>query len=191
MILTLANILTLSRIVLVPFFLAAFIKGWAGWALAIFCIAGATDLIDGTVARLFSRPSKWGAILDPMADKFLVQSCFIALGVTGVLPWWFVVLAFTRDLVIIVGIVYLRYKDAPLPYRPTIVSKFATLFQLALAVIALVALWKPVIAFGNHSLMNVLMWTMYATAILILISGVQYVSIGLELIRNRKVQRAT
>ena len=84
MIITLANMLTLSRLVLVPFFIAAFVAGEMGWAFAIFCIAGATDLIDGTVARKFSRPTRWGAIVDPIADKCLVQSCFISLAVVGV-----------------------------------------------------------------------------------------------------------
>jgi len=188
---TFANFLTLSRLALVPFFLVALIVGESGWALSLFCIAGATDLIDGTVARKWSRPSKWGAILDPLADKCLVQSCFIALGVIGVLPWWFVGLAFARDIIIVVGIIYLEYKAAQLPYRPTIVSKFATLFQLLVAILALVMLWRPYAELWGRPLSVYLSWAVYVAAALVLASGIKYVIMGFELLKQRRAHGAS
>lgn len=187
---TLANFLTLSRIIIVPFFIYAFVLSEWGWALALFCIAGATDMIDGTVARKWSRPSRWGAILDPIADKCLVQSCFIALGVVGVLPWWFVILALMRDLMITGGILYLMHENVTLPYRPALVSKFATLFQLAVAILALVWLWKPGASLLGHGISEWLIWTMLITAVLILISGIKYVVMGLDIMKHNRAEHA-
>jgi cardiolipin synthase len=187
---TLANSLTLMRLVIVPFFIYVFVLGEWGLALLLFCIAGATDLIDGTVARKFSRPTRFGAMLDPVADKFLVQSCFIALGVVGVLPWWFVVLAFLRDIMITTGILYLILENATLPYRPAMVSKFATLFQMAVAILAMFSLWKPdQVALGRN--IDVwLMGTILVTAVLILVSGIKYVGMGLDILRQHRERHA-
>ena len=187
---TLANSLTLMRIAIVPFFIYAFVLGEWGLALLLFFIAGATDLVDGTVARKFGRPTRFGAMLDPVADKFLVQSCFIALGVVGVLPWWFVVLAFLRDLMITTGILYLMREDVPFPYKPAMVSKFATLLQMAVAILAMISLWKPdMVALGR----NVDVWLMGAilvTAVLILLSGIKYIGMGLDILRRHRERHA-
>jgi cardiolipin synthase len=187
---TLANSLTLMRIAIVPFFIYVFVLGEWGLALLLFCIAGATDLVDGTVARKFGRPTRFGAMLDPIADKFLVQSCFIALGVVGVLPWWFVILAFLRDLMITTGILYLVLEDVTLPYKPAMVSKFATLFQMAVAILALVSLWKPdLVALGR----NVDIWLIGAilvTAVLLFLSGIKYVTMGLDILKQHRERHA-
>lgn len=190
MTMTLANSLTLMRIAIVPFFIYAFVLEEWGLALLLFCIAGATDLIDGTVARKFSRPTRFGAMLDPIADKCLVQSCFIALGVVGVLPWWFVVLAFMRDLMITTGILYLIHENANLPYRPALVSKFATLFQLAVAILGLVWLWRPHASFLGRDISGILICAMLIAAVLILISGIKYVAMGLHILRQHRERHA-
>lgn len=190
MTMTLANSLTLMRIAIVPFFVYVFVLDEWGLALLLFCIAGATDLIDGTVARKFGRPTRFGAMLDPLADKCLVQSCFIALGVVGVLPWWFVILAFARDLMITVGILYLIHQNANLPYRPALVSKFATLFQLAVAILALVWLWQPRVALLGKAISEWLIWAMLITAVLILISGIKYIAMGLDILRRHRERHA-
>ena len=94
---TVANILTTIRFVLTPVFIAAFVMGQHAWAIILFCVAGFTDMIDGTVARLLKQPSVKGALLDPLADKFLVQSCFICLFAAGIIPWWLYIIFFYRD----------------------------------------------------------------------------------------------
>jgi len=175
-----ANMLTLSRLVLVPFYIASFALGYKGEAFVIFCIAGTTDLIDGTVARFFGEQSKWGALIDPVADKLLMQSCFISLVVTGFIPQWFFALAFARDLVIVSGIFYLERKKFELPYKPTWISKFATLFQLGVAVLGLLRWWNPSLELADWQ-----MWTIYITAALIIISGVKYVLMGFEILRKK------
>ncbi len=185
--LTAANILTLSRLVLAPVFVVLFVIGQYGWALAVFIFAGFTDLIDGTVARMLRQRSQGGALLDPIADKLLVQSCFISLAWIGALPWWFAALALARDVMIVGGIFYLEHVRAPLPYRPAVISKFATLFQIGTAVLGLVTIWKPELMISGVRADELLVWTIYATAALIVASGARYVSMGLQILRQHRL----
>lgn len=177
-----ANLLTLSRLVLAPVFVAAFLAGQKGTAFAVFCVAGFTDLIDGTVARLLKQHSKGGALLDPMADKLLMQSAFVLLFLSGLLPWWFFVLALFRDLMIVSGIIYFEVKKAALPYRPTWVSKFATLFGLLVAVLGLLRWWRRDLVPLELSLWH--FGVICVTTALIAVSGAQYIIMGLKIRRG-------
>jgi len=179
---TAANILTLSRLVLTPVFLVVFVLGFKAWALVIFCVAGFTDLIDGTVARMTGQLSKSGALLDPLADKLLVESSFFALAVAGFLPWWFFGIAFTRDLMIVSGIFYLDNIKAELPYKPLWTSKVATLFQIIVAILGLIA-WMDQRAATSSQVFEV---AVFIAAALIIASGIQYIHMGLGLLRNAR-----
>ncbi len=183
-----ANVLTLLRLILVPFFLAAFIMGKMGWALFLFCMAAATDLIDGTVARMLRQHSKGGAFLDPLADKCLVQSCFIALGIKGILPWWFVILALARDIAIVGGIAYFKRAHIELPYGAATVSKFATLLQSIVAVLGIISIWKPHAQAAGAPLWQWLGWAIYVAAALIILSWIKYISMGLTILREHKLK---
>lgn len=185
---TVANILTTVRLILTPVFVAAFIVGQHAWAILVFCVAGFTDLIDGTVARMLKEPSAKGALLDPLADKFLVQSCFVCLFFAGVVPWWFFLLAFARDLMIVGGIFYLEYRKFELPYRATWSSKIATLFQLAVAIVGLILWWQPSIAIGPLTLSHFYLGMIIATAFLLVVSGTQYVIIGLGILKENRMR---
>ena len=180
---TAADYLTLSRLVMAPFVVVLFAKGLDGWALILFGIAGVTDLIDGTVARLFGQSSIGGALLDPIADKVLVQSCFIALGLTGILPWWFVALAFARDAMIIGGIIFLEVRRAPLPYRAAITSKIAMVLQLGVAMLGITLHMRPGIALLGIELARALEVMLVLAACLIVASGANYVVMGLRILR--------
>jgi cardiolipin synthase len=186
---TVANILTTLRLVLTPVFVVLFIVGQHAWAILTFCVAGFTDLIDGTVARLLKQPSMKGALLDPLADKFLVQSCFFCLFFSGIIPWWFFVLALGRDLMIVGGIFYLEYRKFELPYRATWSSKIATLFQLAVAIVGLILWSQPSMAIGLLSLSHFYFGMIVATACLLVISGTQYVLIGLGILKENRIRR--
>ena len=188
--LTPADMLTLSRLVLTPVFLALFLVGQTGWAIVVFCVAGLTDLVDGTVARLCGHPSKAGAILDPLADKALVQTCFIALAVVRVLPLWFVLLAAARDVMILGGILYLSRIQAKLPFKAAVVSKIATFFMLAVAVSGLLMRYDPSLFFLGRSIQWWVAYSVIATAALLIVSGIRYVMIGFEIVRRRSASRA-
>ena len=79
---TLPNILTLLRILAIPFFAIALWYGHHGKACAIFAVAGFTDLLDGYIARTFDMKSDLGAILDPVADKLLMTTAFVLMALS-------------------------------------------------------------------------------------------------------------
>jgi len=181
---TLANAITLLRLVLVPVFIVLFVRDERGWAFAVFCIAGGSDLIDGTVARIMKQSSNWGAILDPIADKLLLESAFICLVIVGVLPLWFFLLALSRDLMIISGITYFKVRRIAFPHRAIWASKFATLAQMATIIVGLIIFWRPTISVASVSLNTLLVAFLGAASALIVVSGFLYVRLGLQLHRR-------
>lgn len=182
---TVANAITLVRIVLAPVFIYFFATGARGEALVVFAIAGGSDLIDGTVARLLKQPSTWGALLDPMADKVLLESAFVCLVIAGVVPLWFFLLAFGRDLMIVGGIIYLRVRRIPLRMHPLWSSKFATLMQIATIIVGLLMMWRPSLAVASIEIADVLRTSMVMTAMLILFSGALYIRMGLKILKGQ------
>lgn len=185
---TIANILTASRIVIVPFFVACFVLDSRRLAILLFCVAGFTDLIDGTVARVLKQPSRAGAIMDPIADKLLLQSSFLALVLLDLLPLWFFMVALARDVMIVAGIIYLLKIDAALPYRPAWSSKLATLFQLAVAMLGLVRWWRPDMSIAGYDIKSLQEAAVVVAFVLIVLSGVKYVTQGLDILRRRRLK---
>src|SRR5262249_41883884 len=100
----LPNLLTLSRLALVPFIIQAILDGRHLAALALFAIAAATDLLDGAAARRFGISTPVGAYLDPIADKCLMSGVFLALAMARLAPWWFVCVVFGRDIYILLSV---------------------------------------------------------------------------------------
>jgi cardiolipin synthase len=103
MLLNIPNILTLGRILAVPLFLSLLVEGEHDAALIIFFLAGLTDGIDGLIARMYDLRTELGAHLDPLADKLLVVSAFIALTIGGDMPRPLMIVVLTRDVVILGG----------------------------------------------------------------------------------------
>lgn len=134
---TLANGLTALRIALAPIFLVLYIGGDRMRALAAFAAAAATDVLDGLAARALRQPSRLGAFLDPIADKFLAACALIALAATGRLPWWLPALVVTRDLAQLAGAAFLRTTHHAVPVAPTRIGKYATVAVAATVVVAL------------------------------------------------------
>jgi cardiolipin synthase len=142
--LTLANQLTLLRIVLVPVFALCMLYGLPGWALLVFTVAGVTDLFDGLIARLSGRPTTIGAWLDPMADKLLVVTMFVMLTMPGMgfanrLPLWLTVLVISRDLGIVLTVAVVNLAVARRTFMPSLLGKAATLVFVVTGVYTLYA----------------------------------------------------
>ncbi len=188
---TVANILTLSRLVLAPIFAVVLLMGNLGLALVLFMIAGFTDLIDGTIARVLKQHSRGGALLDPLADKTLVQTCFLLLAIIGVIPWWFALLSLCRDIMIVSGIFYLEHIRATLPYRASIASKCATFVQLLVAIAGLVSRWRPETVIAGLSIETLLTGCIVVAAILIVISGGQYIAQGIGILREHRLKQVS
>lgn len=131
--LNLANSVTLGRVFLIPVIFWLMISGHMQWAAVTFVVAGASDAVDGYLAKNFDQQTTLGAYLDPMADKLLIVSVYIALGTAGHLPLWLVIGVVSRDILIVLGVLLLRVVGQPLTIRPLIVSKANTAAQIVLA----------------------------------------------------------
>src|SRR5437870_3091646 len=103
--LNLANLFTLSRMVMTPLIIRDIFDGQHARALVLFFLAALTDSIDGWLARVVSGPSQAGAYLDPIADKCLMSGIFLALGAADIVPWWFVAVVLGRDVYILLAVV--------------------------------------------------------------------------------------
>jgi cardiolipin synthase len=136
---TIPNILTLIRILLTPVLIWLLLDHRFGDALLVFLLAGLTDGLDGLIARLFNQKSTLGAYLDPVADKLLLVSSFILLGALGLLPTWLVVVAVSRDAIIVLGVITLAFHGIPVEIRPSGLSKITTLFELITVFITLIS----------------------------------------------------
>jgi len=174
---TVPNILTLSRITITPWIGLLLARQEYPTALPVLFFTGMSDALDGFLARRFGMGSPLGAKLDPIADKFLVATVFLALAFNGSLPWWFVVLAFARDLLILGFAAWAIATGTKVELSPTIWGKVSTALQLLLA--------------GGVVLHAALGWAWFAPVIPLLLwsstamtlwSGVHYAWTGSQLL---------
>ena len=134
------NLITLGRILLVPVIIWAITSGQMAAAFVLFVIAGISDAIDGFLAKRFHMQSEMGALLDPLADKALLVSIYVALGISADLPRWLVILVVSRDIIIIGAVIVSWLLDRPIPMKPLMISKINTVAQVAYAALALATL---------------------------------------------------
>lgn len=127
-----ANLVTLLRLVLTPVVIWLLLDGQSGPAFALFLLAGITDAVDGMIAKRFNQQTELGAYLDPIADKALLVSVFVTLGVLQELPVWLVVLAVSRDAMIVGGVLLSYTLGNPLVMKPLLISKANTVAQIVL-----------------------------------------------------------
>ena len=180
--LTVANGVTAVRAILVPFIIMALIDHNYREAFWLTLIAGASDAIDGVIARTFSHKSWLGAYLDPLADKLLITGLFVMLAIQGELPLWLVALAFARDAAIVVTVAaFRRAKGIPLRMRPLFISKINTFVQVALIVATLAHLAHVVTLSEEQRLFFVI-----AAAVTTVASWIAYLIEGLRALRQRQ-----
>ena len=146
-ILTVANQLTFLRILAVPAFVLLLLYGYLGWALVVFLGAGATDALDGLIARRANQRTSLGAWLDPMADKLLVVTTFITLTLPGVnvtnhIPLWLTVLLISRDIVIVSVVAVVNLAVGPRTFRPSRLGKAATATYIMVSLVFLYFNWR-------------------------------------------------
>ena len=171
--LTIPNLITLFRIILTPLFIIFLIQGNYRKALAVFVLAGVSDMADGLIARTWQQKSRLGSYLDPLADKILMAASFVTLSIYHQIPSWLTVLVLSRDVVLAVGVVIFRLADIPLVVRPSLAGKWTTTFQLiTVGFVLLSKIWvfPPLV-------LPVLFWV---TGALTVISGMQYFYRGIK-----------
>lgn len=164
---TIPNLITTLRIILVPIFVIYLINDRFLPALILFVLAGLSDGADGLLARLLNQKSRLGSYLDPLADKFLLIAAFVILAFRGVIPPWLTVTVITRDILILLGVLILFLTKQDIAINPSILSKLTTCVQLTTVFLVLV---------GNHfHLFSGLIPVVYVvTGILTIASGLHY-----------------
>ncbi|MBX5483407.1 MAG: CDP-alcohol phosphatidyltransferase family protein [Myxococcaceae bacterium] len=132
--LNIPNAISLARLVLVPVFLWLRLRGEPEWALGVFVIASASDLLDGFLARVLNQRSRLGGVIDPVADKLLVVTALATLVAEGTLPGWLLAVLLIRDVPMAIGAWVVRRKRLAIPTMPSRVGKYAT-FSTVVAIV--------------------------------------------------------
>ena len=133
----LPNFITLGRVFSVPFVFWLLLSGQAKAAFFLFVAAGISDAVDGFLAKRYQMQTQLGAYLDPLADKLLIVSIYIALGARGQLPLWLVIAVVSRDLAILAGFLLAWMMNHLAEVKPVLVSKLNTVSQIVLAAVVL------------------------------------------------------
>lgn len=172
-VLTVANLLTVLRLILIPVFVTAAYYQDFDYALGVFCVAAITDGLDGLVARAFNQKTQLGAILDPMADKLLLVTAFIILSmprftITPPIPFWLTATAISRDVFIVLGALVINMTTGFSGFRPSLPGKLNTFVQITMIVFFLAAN-----AFNLFA--RFLPLAFYATLTIAVFSGLHYI----------------
>jgi cardiolipin synthase (CMP-forming) len=164
---TLANRITILRIVLVPVLVIGLLQGAEVWPAILFIFSAFTDVMDGAAARWRQERTTLGSYLDPLADKLLLVSTFLVLAHRQMIPMWVFVVIFSRDLLIFIGwnIIYILTQNSK--PAPRLLGKLSTFCQMAAIATILVGPLRPV-----HP---VFLWIMIAVTAA---SAVDYVWVG-------------
>jgi cardiolipin synthase len=172
-VMTVANLLTILRLILIPVFVTAVYYQHFVGALAVFLAAAITDGLDGLVARSFNQKTQLGAILDPMADKMLLVTAFVILTLPGFpviapIPFWLTATTISRDVFIVLGAAVINMTTGFSGFRPSIPGKLNTFVQIATIVLFLTAN-----AFDHFT--RYLPVAFYATLGMAVFSGLHYI----------------
>jgi cardiolipin synthase len=172
--LTIANLLTILRLILIPVFVTAVYYQQFRWALAVFLVAAVTDGLDGLVARSFNQKTQLGEVLDPMADKLLLVTAFVILSMprftlTDPIPFWLTAVAISRDVIIVIGAAVINLTTGFSRFRPSIPGKLNTLIQIAMIVFFLAAN-------AFNLLTEYLRVIYYVTLVMAVFSGLHYIA---------------
>lgn len=159
----LANKITVSRIILIPFFIAAVVYSRMDIALVLFIIAVITDGVDGFIARALKQKTRLGTFLDPMADKLLLISAYICLAFANNIPSYIKmppyvpIMVISRDVIIVLGSVMIHIITGDLKVSPSAAGKITTFFQMATIICILIQfeysfiIWNIAVVFTAFS----------------------------------------
>ncbi len=169
------NLLTLSRLFIIPFLIIEILDGNYRVTFALFLLAGVSDGLDGLLARWLSQRTTLGLYLDPIADKLLMSSLFVVLTHVGLMPRYVTVLVFSRDLGILLIATLLFATGTVRDFRPSLLGKLNTLLQI----LGLTAVLCDRI-FVSAGLTTVKDWLVRLIAIMAPLSAAQYAWIVIQ-----------
>jgi cardiolipin synthase len=183
--LSIPNLITLGRILLVPIVVWAIASGvqYMWIAFVLFLAAGVSDAVDGYLAKRFHMTTELGAYLDPLADKALIVSIYLTLGINGYIPGWLVILVVSRDIMIVGAVLLSWLVGIPIKVKPLLVSKLNTVAQIVYACVVL-----GTVGFG-YALPMLTRVLMGLVAILTLVSVAAYVAEWVRHIDSTAVKR--
>jgi cardiolipin synthase len=164
------NLLTLTRLIFVPFVVITIQQQKYTLALVIFVAAGVTDLFDGLLARVLKQKTTLGQYLDPIADKLLLSTMFLMLSITHIIRWPVTILVFSRDIIILIVCTLLYATGTMKTFRPSWFGKANTAAQIITVPLAL--LYKIL---GTPSSRALMLGGIGSTLGLTVVSGVHYV----------------
>jgi cardiolipin synthase len=170
----LPNLLSISRLFVTIFFILAIYHGRFKLALVLFALQGISDMLDGFLARVMGAKTSLGAFLDPLADKVMLVSSYAVLFILGIVPLWVLSVVLLRDLVVSSGFLYLYKTSCKLEVSPSLLGKITTFCQIGTIVYIL---WSEVRMYQDQFF--------YATAILTILSGGQYVFRGFRILFSK------
>jgi cardiolipin synthase (CMP-forming) len=193
-IITVPNLLTVFRMVLIPVFVSLLFYQRFLLALGVFVLAGVTDGLDGLLARRFNQKSQLGTILDPIADKLMLVTSFVVLSMRSVfpqplpshlpVPFWVTVAVISRDVFILVGAAAINIVTGFRGFRPSMLGKINTTVQIvAIAAIMLAAS----VPYGTGYYLPTIYTTVFASAVL---SGAHYVFFVSKLVNEDRRSEA-
>ncbi len=162
--LSVPNQLTLLRMLLLPFVLISMIYGQHEASLWLFFLAAVTDAIDGIIARRFNQKTRLGQYLDPIADKLLLSSCFVAQAAIGTIPWWVTIFVLLRDVMIIATALVVVLTTTVRNFPPSGFGKANTVVQIVtLLTVLFNNVWPDLCP---PAIVEILIWLTAATTVL-------------------------
>ena len=174
-----SNQLTLLRLVFIPFVILSILYGQYRTAFVLVLIAGVTDGMDGLLARRLGQQTTLGTYLDPISDKLLLNSAFVALGAVQQIPLWLVILVLSRDVIILTTSLVMILTTSRSVFPPSLYGKLTTVAQVATVLLTLFFLLLPTEIFEWLRQAGI-----YSTAALTVISGLQYAWVTAERLRG-------
>lgn len=164
---TLANRITILRIVFIPIFIIMLLQRQYLLAAVIFTLTIITDALDGFIARWRKQKTPLGSFLDPLADKLLMFSTFLTLAYMKVVPLWIFVIIISRDFLIVLGWMLMYFITGSIEIKPRLLGKLTTIFQMG-------TLWLIILQLPDRLIQQLLLVTVVITAL----SGIDYIITG-------------
>ncbi|HKZ78730.1 MAG TPA: CDP-alcohol phosphatidyltransferase family protein [Pyrinomonadaceae bacterium] len=187
-IITVPNMLTVFRMVLIPVFVTFLLYQRFVWALVVFLLAGVTDGLDGLLARRFDQRSQLGTILDPIADKLMLVTAFVVLSLRSVfpqpvpnhlpIPFWVTVAVISRDVFIVVGAAAINVTTGFRGFRPSWLGKLSTTIQI-ISIAAII--FAASVPYGTGYYLPTIYTTVFSFALL---SGLHYIFFASKLLNE-------
>lgn len=177
----LPNLLCVLRLIMAPVVAVLILRSETAWAAGLFAASAVTDAIDGYLARRWRQITLMGQMLDPLADKALINLSFLAAAASGYLPWWMALLVLGRDILILAGAVSSRIFGLGHDLLPLAIGKICTFLQMGLMLAILIAAAETPPAFVVPDSLGM------AVTVATIASGVLYAASWLiHLLRSRQ-----